>query len=87
MEHGSIAVEFDDTVWIDSNGKNCDQKDSTGFAFTHNMTHSRYFMVANELGSSVSYKGDGNFGSNRLLCEKGSVLKKIVQIKANALTY
>ena len=48
-----------------------------GFLVAHGMPHPNYVMVADELRDNFSQKGDGHFGGARLICEKGSVPKKI----------
>ena len=44
---------------------------------THDVTHPHYALVADELGGNISQKGDGYVGGTKLLCEKGSVPRKI----------
>ena len=87
MVEASIAVEFDEHVWMDSDGYIFDKKDSMGFIVTHSMNHFDYFIVADELGGNVSQKGDVRVGGTRLLCKKGLAPKKLDQIKTNTSTY
>ena len=77
MVEANVAVEFDEPVWIESDGNFCDKKDSVGFMVTHSITHPGYFMVADELRGNISQKGDMHVRGTRLLCEKVSVPKQI----------
>ena len=42
----SAAVEFDKPVWMESDGKICDGKNSVGFMVTHSTNNPDYFIVA-----------------------------------------
>ena len=77
MVEANVTFEFDGPVWMDAHGNICKEKDAAGFKVTHDITHSDYFLVADELGDKMSQKGDGHVGGTRLLCEKELAPKKI----------
>ena len=78
MISAGIAEEHDEPLFVDKAGNVCSEKDAFGFKVSHNIVHPDYFMMADEVGGNASQKGDGHAGGKKLLCEKGSVPRKVV---------
>ena len=73
-----IAIEFVEPMWKIMKGDTLlEERHVYGFKATHDVTHSNYFLVADDIGGCQYQKGDGFIGGTRLLCKREIVPKKV----------
>ena len=80
MVEAKVAVELPDPVWMNNDGVEVCEDDSTGCKVTHDLTHPEMCIVMDEVGGNISQKGDGNKGGERYITGKGMV----PQLKSNS---
>ena len=73
MVTSGVAIKLDSPVWMDKDGKEVSKSEAIGFPCTHKITHPEMCVVADEVGSNTSQKGDGHVGGKKFLCEKGTI--------------
>ena len=86
MVNDGVAYEFNTPVWIDENGVEVDKSNAFGCLCTHKIIHLEMCVVADEVGSNTSQKGDGHIGGKKFLCKKGAVLYEKVSTKDKHFT-
>jgi len=77
MVDSGIAIELDTPLWKDAYGHNCEKQFAYRFKVTYDIVDPDYFLMADEVGGNLNQKGDGHVGGTRLICERGTVLKKV----------
>lgn len=66
----NLAEKLEEPVWMDKAGNVVDiQDDAYGLPCTIRITHPELCIVADEVGSNTSQKGDGHVGGKKLVCE------------------
>ena len=77
MIGASITEEYEEPALMDRAGNVCSERDAFGFKVAHSMMHPGCFIMVDEVSGNASQKGDGCIGGKRLLCENGSVPRKV----------
>ena len=81
-----LATILDSPEWQDLNGNRCEESEAFGCKVTHTLTHPEMCIVMDEVGGNTSQKGDGHIGGELLVCGKGMVPQKRVNIKDKHFT-
>jgi len=58
--------------WLDMNGNEVEEKYAFGRKCTHQLTHPKYVVFMDEVGSNTNMTKDGNKGVEKLACERGT---------------
>jgi len=74
MVEAKVSIELPDPVWMNDDGKGVLEEEATGCKVTHDLEHPEMCIVMDEVGGSISQKGDGNKGGETYVCAKGMVL-------------
>ena len=77
MVEAGIAVLLDELVYMDQHRNQISNDLVFGFPVTHNIIYLSYAIITDELDGNISQKGSSHISGAKLLCKKGSVLKKI----------
>ena len=62
-------MERDEPVWMNRDGKVCEEKGAFGCKFTHNITDPDNILMMDEVSGNTSHKGDDHLGGELMLCE------------------
>ena len=73
MVNAGVAIKLDTPVWMDAKGNEVPKEYGFGQLCTHQIIHPEMCVVADEVGSNTSQKGDGHIGGRKYLCENGMV--------------
>ena len=73
MVDAEVAEPLSTPLWLDRDGKECDESESLGCMVTHKLKHPDICFVGDEVGGNISMKGDGNAGGKKLCKEHGTI--------------
>ena len=78
MVEVGVVVKLDVPVWMDQYGRICNEKNAFGCKVFHKLVRPDMCVCEDEVGGSISMKGDGHAGGQLMLVEKVQVpMKKI----------
>ena len=72
LVHANLMVELPDAQWMNGNSHTIEQLNALGCKVTHKITRPEWYIVADEVGSDLSMKGDGRRGGQKFMCGRGS---------------
>ena len=85
MVGSGVAEPLYEPEWMDRKGAIVDKSKSFGCKVFHRLVHPDMCIVGDEVGGSISMKGDGHQGGTLYLCGKKQVQKKKYQQKVRNL--
>jgi len=78
MVEAVVAAKLHEPVWMDRYCKICDERNAYGCKVDHKLIRPDMCICGDEVGGSISMKGDGHVGGQLMLVGKGQVpMKKI----------
>lgn len=80
MVEANVAVQLPDPVWMNNDGVEVSEENSTGCKVTRDLKHPKICIMMDEVGGNISQNGDGSKGGERYVTGKGMV----PQLKSNA---
>ena len=76
MVSAGVAEPLPEPEWMNRKGEIVDEKDSFGCKVFHQLVRPDMCIVGDEVGGSISMKGNGHKGGTLYLCGKNQVPKK-----------
>lgn len=68
----NLAIQLEEPKWMDANGREVPPTELLGCKVTHKITKPEWCIVADEVGSDLSMKGDGRVGGQKFMCGRGN---------------
>ena len=81
-----VAEQLHEPEWMNRDGDIVEQKDSFGCKVFHRLVRPDMCIVGDEVGGSISMKGDGHRGGMLYVCGKKQVPKKNISTKSKKFT-
>ncbi len=68
-----LVVKLDESVWMDRDGNTCIGEAAFGCKVHHKIVRPDLCFCGDEIGGNISIEGDGYYGGEKVLTEKGTI--------------
>ena len=86
MLEAGVAEPLHEPIWMDSKGNICQEQTSFGCKVFHRLVRPDMCIVGDEVGGSISMKGDGHVGGQLYVCGRKEYPKKKIPTKSKKFT-
>ena len=86
MLEAGVAEPLPEPVWMDLDGSVCDEQNPFGCKVFHRLIRPDMCIVGDEVGGTISMKGDGHVGGQLFVCGRKEIPKKKISTRGKKFT-